>query len=87
MTTYLFDVILDDSSLTVRRHVARALSESILMSLAVGDIATPVTTIIEATEQSREPQIEAQNNLIVKSLRKEYSKKLELRQMIQNMIM
>ncbi len=89
LATYLLDVIRSDSSLTVRRHVARCLSEAILFSLAVGEIATigampSIVDVTLETEQTKEQRGEAQNAAIVKTLRKEFGKKLDLRKALQD---
>lgn len=83
LAQYLFHVIRHDYSLTVRRHVARAFSESILMTLAVGEVymATP-PGIIEVTDnaEQREKDREQEQAKIVKAVRKEFNSKPELRQ-------
>ena len=81
-----------DSSLIVRRHVARGMSEAILFSLAVGDISSgnPAPGIIDVTaevEQTMEQKSEAQNALIVKTLRKDFGKRLDLRQRLQSALL
>ena len=93
LTTYLLEIVKNDSSLIVRRHVARGLSESIIFSLAVGDIsgATLQPSIVdvnvnaeaEQSEQSKEQQREAQNVVMVKAMRKEFGKKLDARSALQ----
>ena len=86
--TYLADVVRNDTSLALRRHVARALSEAILLALALGEVAASATApsivdITNDTDQAREQRSEAHNGAIVKALRKEFSKKLELRDTLQ----
>ncbi|OCF35231.1 transcription initiation factor TFIID subunit 2 [Kwoniella heveanensis BCC8398] len=88
---YFVDVIKSDHSLTIRRHVARGLSESILMSLALGEVtgAIPppaVVDVTEETDEAREKRLDAQNNTIVKALRKDYGKKLEVKQLVQDVL-
>ncbi|WWC92779.1 uncharacterized protein L201_007738 [Kwoniella dendrophila CBS 6074] len=81
---YLNDVIRNDNSLTVRRHVARGLSESILMTLALGEITVPQPGLIEdESEEAKEKRNEAQNNAIVRAVRKEFAKKTDLKDFIQ----
>ncbi|KAK8849657.1 hypothetical protein IAR55_004992 [Kwoniella newhampshirensis] len=86
---YLLEVIKTDFSLTIRRHVARSLSESILIALALGDIpgAVPQPAIVDVnndTDQAREQRSEKQDNDIVKALRKDYAKKMDAKQLIQD---
>ncbi|WWD20285.1 hypothetical protein CI109_104761 [Kwoniella shandongensis] len=86
---YLLEVIRTDFSLTIRRHVARSLSESILITLAVGDIpgAIPQPAIMDVTndtDQAKEQRAEKHNNDIVKALRKDYGKKVDFKQMVQD---
>lgn len=84
LAQYLFQVIRHDYSLTVRRHVARAFSESILMTLAVGEVymAAPPGGIIEVTDniEQREKEKDQEQAKIVKAVRKEFNSKPELRQ-------
>ncbi|WVF68463.1 hypothetical protein IAT40_003229 [Kwoniella sp. CBS 6097] len=88
---YFVEVIKSDYSLTIRRHVARGLSEAILMSLALGEVtgAIPppaVVDITEETDEAKEKRLDAQNNTIVKALRKDYGKKLEVKQLVQDVL-
>lgn len=84
LAQYLFQVIRHDYSLTVRRHVARAFSESILMTLAVGEVymAIPPSGIVEITDnlEQREKERDQEQAKIVKAVRKEFNSKPELRQ-------
>ncbi len=84
LAQYLFHVIRHDYSLTVRRHVARAFSESILMTLAVGEVhmSAPPGGIVEVTDnlEQREKEREQEQAKIVKAVRKEFNSKPELRQ-------
>ena len=92
LAAFLVDAIRNDTSLVVRRHIARGLSEAILFSLAMGDISTgtSVPGIVEVTQetaQSQDQKSEAQSAAIVKSLRREFSKRLDLRQALQDALM
>ncbi|WVQ79213.1 hypothetical protein IAT38_001309 [Cryptococcus sp. DSM 104549] len=86
---YLLDVVRHDHSLTIRRFVARGLSEAILMSLALGEVMSSVpgaggiVDVTNETEQVREQRSESQNHAIVKALRKDFSNKVEVKQLIQ----
>lgn len=84
LAQYLFHVIRHDYSLTVRRHVARAFSESILMTLAVGEVhmSAPPGGIVEITDnlEQREKERDQEQAKIVKAVRKEFNSKPELRQ-------
>ncbi|CAK9784528.1 unnamed protein product [Cutaneotrichosporon oleaginosum] len=84
LAQYLFHVIREDYSLTVRRHVARAFSESILMTLAVGEVhmSAPPSGIVEVTDnlEQRERERDQEQAKIVKAVRKEFNSKPELRQ-------
>jgi hypothetical protein len=94
LAQYLFQVIRFDYSLTVRRHVGRAVSESILMTLAVGEVymnITPsnphVTENIELSpeqREQREKERESEQGKIVKAVRKEFNGKPELREIVQS---
>lgn len=89
---YLLDVITNDQSLTVRRFVARNLSESILVSLALGEItgALPLPGVVDVTnetDQMKEQRAEGQNNAIVKALRKDFGAKLEVKRLVQDNLM
>ncbi|OXC60064.1 hypothetical protein LQV05_005617 [Cryptococcus neoformans] len=86
---YLLDVITNDQSLTIRRFVARNLSESILVSLALGEItgALPLPGVVDVTnetDQMREQRTEGQNNAIVKALRKDFGAKPEVKRLVQD---
>ncbi|WVQ66072.1 uncharacterized protein L199_004250 [Kwoniella botswanensis] len=84
---YLDKVIRSDSSFTIRRHVARGLSESILMTLALGEIQVSQPGVLEdENEEAREKRSEAQNNAIVKAVRKEFSKKEDVKVLVQNLL-
>jgi transcription initiation factor TFIID subunit 2 len=88
----MLDVIRYDTSLLVRRHVARGMSEAILFSLAMNDISsgTPSSGFIDANseiEQSPEQRTEARNTAIVKTLRKEFGKRRELRQILEEALL
>ncbi|GMK55103.1 hypothetical protein CspeluHIS016_0201590 [Cutaneotrichosporon spelunceum] len=84
LAQYLFHVIRYDYSLTVRRHVARAFSESILMTLAVGEVHMSVTPggIVEVTDnlEQREKERDQEQAKIVKAVRKSFNPKPELRE-------
>jgi transcription initiation factor TFIID subunit 2 len=87
LAQYLFDVIKNDYSLTVRRHVSRAISESILMTLAVGEVYMNINPgVIEInpdiTPEQREKERESEQAKIVKAVRKEFNSKPELRQIV-----
>lgn len=89
---YLFDVIRNDFSLNIRRHVARGLSESILVSLAVGDIkaAVPPPAIVDLnaeTEETREQRKEAIQTAIVKAVRTGFRKQGQQRQMAEEALL
>jgi transcription initiation factor TFIID subunit 2 len=81
---YLLDVIKNDASQVVRQHVARAISESILMSLAIGEVFTQPPGIMDGDDLE---QGEKQNVAIVKALRKEFSARVELKQLLQDALM
>jgi transcription initiation factor TFIID subunit 2 len=97
LAQYLFQVIRFDYSLTVRRHVGRAVSESILMTLAVGEVymnITPsnphVTENIELSpeqREQREKERESEQGKIVKAVRKEFNGKPELREIVQSALL
>lgn len=77
LTRYLCTVIRDDPSLSIRRHVAKLLSESILASLASGEVSgMPAPKLSEGIEG---PDSQG----IVRALRKEFGKKEDLREAIQ----
>jgi transcription initiation factor TFIID subunit 2 len=81
---YLLDVVRTDSSLGVRRHVAKALSEAILMSLAIGEVFTQPPGVVEGDEAEL---AERQNLLIVKALRKEFAPRADFKQSLQTSLM
>nr|XP_018260330.1 transcription initiation factor TFIID subunit 2 [Kwoniella dejecticola CBS 10117]OBR82488.1 transcription initiation factor TFIID subunit 2 [Kwoniella dejecticola CBS 10117] len=82
---YLIDVIRADNSLTIRRHVARGLSESILMTLALGEIQVPQPGVVEdENDDAKEKRLEAQNTAIVKAVRKDFSKRLDIKSILQD---
>lgn len=81
---YLLDVVRTDSSLGVRRHVAKALSEAILMSLAIGEVFTQPPGVVEGDEAE---VAERQNLLIVKALRKEFAPRADFKQSLQASLM
>lgn len=92
LAQYLFDVIRHDYSLTVRRHVSRAISESILMTLAVGEVYMNINPgIVEIssneTPEQREREREQEQGKIVKALRKEFNGKAELREIVQTALL
>ncbi|KAK4688551.1 transcription initiation factor TFIID subunit 2, partial [Tremellales sp. Uapishka_1] len=89
LSNYLMDVINHDYSLTIRRHVARGLSESILMSLSVGEIpnAVAMPSILDVTAERDQKEIENEQTAIVKAVRREFGKKLELRQLVQDALL
>ena len=92
LVQYLFEVIRHDYSLTVRRHVSRAISESILMTLAVGEVYMSITPGIvevntETTPEQREKEREGEQAKIVKAVRKEFNGKPELRQIVQSALL
>lgn len=73
LTKYLLNVVATDSSLVVRRHVARALSESVLMALAFGDFINTSSIIdTNADEQARKDDV---SKAIVKAIRQDYNRK------------
>lgn len=71
LTRYIFDVISDDSSFAIRSHVAVAVSEAVLASLAVGEVVSEI----------------GEDKDIVKSIRKEVGKKPELRTALQTALL
>jgi len=82
LLSYLADVIRRDSSLVVRRHVARALSEGMIMSLALGDVHGTVTSgVDEATEENNTSR--DKSGQIVKALRKDFGKQAVLMDVLQ----
>jgi transcription initiation factor TFIID subunit 2 len=86
------DVIRLDQSLPVRRHVARALSEAILMSLAIGDVAGTAAPggLVDGnndTEQAKMERADAHSKAIVKAIRQEFGKRQDLREVIQAMLL
>jgi transcription initiation factor TFIID subunit 2 len=91
LSRYLLQVIKSDRSLTVRRHVASALSESILLSLAVGDVYMPNTNsgIVDnaETEESRKQRAESHNKAIVKALRRDFADKAEFLSMMEALLL
>lgn len=87
---YLLDVIRHDYSLTVRRHVARAFSESILMTLAVGEVfmaRAPGVIEMDSTNPDREKGQDNDEKKIVKALRKDFNGKVELREVVQSCLL
>lgn len=89
LVLYLIDVIRNDSSLRIRQHVARGLSESILLSLALGEVIQggPSGIVDTQARGSSGEQQDQQDLTIVKAVRKEFGKKPELRQAIQDALM
>ena len=92
LAKYLKDVIENDGSLTVRRHVAQALANSILMSLGIGELllTSAIPGIVDVTNDTNETQLERSENLntaIVKAVRKEFIKKEELRPILQSLLL
>ncbi|WVR08077.1 hypothetical protein IAU60_005123 [Kwoniella sp. DSM 27419] len=86
---YFANVIRNDHSLSIRRHVARGLSESILMALALGDVSIPPDPIVDTTNNTREAEEKRaadKEKLVVKTLRRDFSKKLEVRQLVQDIL-
>ena len=79
-------VIESDPSLTVRRHLARALSESMLMSLAIGEVQGvghgPGIVDINPDSGAQEMRSDADKQ-IVKALRKDFGAKEDLREALQ----
>jgi transcription initiation factor TFIID subunit 2 len=89
LAQYLVDVVQNDYSLNVRRHVACGLSESILMTLALGEVPNaPVPPAIfddgSGDAERADKQREAGQMALVKAVRKEFGKKLDLRQLVQD---
>ncbi|ORX37731.1 hypothetical protein BD324DRAFT_623057 [Kockovaella imperatae] len=75
LINYFFDVIMNDPSLNVRRHVARAVSESISLSLALGDVKDlPTSGLIETNVASAQRENEGHNGQLVKLVRKDFGK-------------
>jgi len=74
---YLLNIITKDPSLVVRRHVARSMSESILMALAFGDIINASARVIDTSVDEAVRQKET-DKAIVKALRQDYEKKPEV---------
>lgn len=90
LAQYLFDVIRYDYSLTVRRHVARALSESILMTLAAGEVymsSAPGIIDMNGDSGQRERERDHEDAKIVKAVRKEFNTKTELRELAQKALL
>lgn len=85
LAKYLFHVVENDASLVVRRHVARALSASILMALATGDfINAPSIIDTNGDEQARRDKTD---KAIVKAIRADYERKPELMQLLSGTLM
>jgi transcription initiation factor TFIID subunit 2 len=85
LTRYIFDVIQHDHSLVVRRHVARAVSESFLVTLALGDIPglLPPPAIVDDRVDLEKKQ-EQDGQALVKGMRKDASKRTDLKEMLQS---
>lgn len=85
LTKYLLNVVATDSSLVVRRHVARAMSESVLMALAFGDFINTSSIIdTNADEQARKDGVD---KAIVKAVRQDYNRKPEITEHIAHALM
>lgn len=87
---YLLEIVNQDRSLIVRRHVAMSLSESILFSLAVGDVYLPSNNDIVdnmETEQARKQRAESRNKTIVKSLRRDFEDKSDFLRLLGQTLM
>lgn len=85
LTRYIFDVIQHDHSLVVRRHVARAVSESFLVTLALGDIPglLPPAALVDAGIDMERKQ-EQDGLALVKGMRKDVSKRPDLKDLLQH---
>jgi transcription initiation factor TFIID subunit 2 len=70
-------VVTNDASLVVRRYVARAMSESILMALALGDVINASSKIIDTAVDERTRKKDAEKAIVV-ALRQDYDKKPEV---------
>jgi len=88
---YLLDVIQTDSNLNIRRHVARLLSEGLLVSLSLGEVATVNSqpSIIDTDLTGTIPEaerVEAAGKAIIKGVRKDFGKKTEMKETIFNLL-
>lgn len=85
------DVVRNDQSLPVRRHVARALSEAIVMSLSLGDVAgsapSGLVDMTNDSEQAKTERAKAHSTAIVKAIRNEFGKRPDLREAIQTALL
>lgn len=85
------DVVRNDQSLSIRRHVARALAEAIVMSLALGDVAGSappgLLDMTNDTEQARAERASAHSKAIVKAIRNEFGRRPDLREAVQSTLM
>ncbi|RXK36392.1 hypothetical protein M231_06358 [Tremella mesenterica] len=86
--TYLAEVIKSDSSLTVRRHVARGLSESILMALAVNEIKANVPAGVQEmnNESAREQSAEKMFKPFVDAVRDEYETREDVKHRLKDLL-
>ena len=87
---YLIKVIRTDPSLTVRRHVARSLSESIVMSLALGDIKPRgdfQSGIVEMNgDHVREQSNDKADRALVEAIRNEYASRDDIKGRIREVL-
>jgi transcription initiation factor TFIID subunit 2 len=83
LLAYLADVIRHDSSLIVRRHVARALSEGMIMSLAFGDVHGTLTSGVDEASEDNSASRDKREFQIVKALRKDFGKQAMLMDTLQ----
>lgn len=77
LARYLLEVVAKDTSLVVRRYVARAMSESILMALALGDIYNAASKIIDTSVDERARKKDTEKAIVV-ALRSDYDKRPEV---------
>jgi transcription initiation factor TFIID subunit 2 len=77
LARYLLEVVSKDTSLVVRRYVARAMSESILMALALGDIYNAAAKIIDTSSDERARRKETEKAIVI-ALRSDYDKRPEV---------
>jgi len=83
LLSYLADVIRRDNSLVVRRHVARGLSEGMIMSLALGDIHGTMASGVEEVSEENSNSRDKREAQIVKALRRDLGKQPMLMDMLQ----
>lgn len=93
LDNYWVRMVRQDSSLRLRRHIGRAMCNSVLLSLALGEVngafdgplAVSDTNI--ESQQALDQRAEARDTVIVRAVRKEFSKKSDLRQSVQDTLL